>query len=167
MRNIISAAVVAGVITAGAAHAATATATFAVTATVQTTCSATATALAFPTYTPGGGAVTQTSAVNVKCTQGTPYAVALNGGATTGGTVAQRLMASGTNTLQYQLYTTTGLAQVWGDGTGTSKTQSGTGAGLGTTNTLTVYGQIPDSAANQAAVPSTTYADTVTVTVTY
>jgi spore coat protein U-like protein len=38
---------------------------------------------------------------------------------------------------------------------------------LGTTNALTVYGQIPDSATNQAAVPATTYADTITVTVTY
>jgi len=165
MRNIISAAVVAGLLTAGAAQAGSANATFAVTATVQSSCSATATALAFPTYTPGGGAVTQTSTVSVKCTSGTPYTVGLNGGATTGGTVAQRLMASGTNTLQYNLYTTNAYATVWGNTTGTW--QSGTGAGLATANALTVYGQIPDSAANQAAVPSTAYADTVTVTVSY
>jgi spore coat protein U-like protein len=74
-------------------------------------------------------------------------------------------MASGTNTLQYNLYTTNGYATVWGNTTGSW--QSGTGAGLGTTNSLTVYGQIPDSATNQAAVPATTYADTITVTVTY
>jgi len=166
MRKIISAATAAAIMTAGVAHAAgTATTTFAVTATVAATCSTSATALAFPTYTPGGGAVTQTSAVSVKCTQGTPYTVGLNGGATTGGTVAQRLMASGTNTLQYNLYTTNGYATVWGNTTGSW--QSGTGAGLGTTNSLTVYGQIPDSATNQAAVPATTYADTITVTVTY
>jgi spore coat protein U-like protein len=170
MRKIISAALVAGVMTAGAAHAATATATFAVTATVQATCSTTATALAFPTYTPGGGAINGSSVVSVKCTQGTPFTVALNGGATTGGTVAQRLMGEAGNTLQYQLYTTGGTGgytTVWGDGTGTSKTQAGTGAGLATATALTVYGQIPDSVANQAAVPSTAYADTVTVTVTY
>ena len=166
MRKFISAAFAAGVMSAGAAQAGSATATFAVTATVQSTCAATATALAFPNYTPGGGAVTQSSTVSVKCTKNTPYTVALNGGATTGGTVAQRLMASGTNTLQYNLYTTNTYATVWGDGTGSSVTQPGTGAGVATANTLTVYGQLPDSAANQAEVPAT-YTDTVTVTVAY
>jgi spore coat protein U-like protein len=166
MRKFIAATLAAGVMTAGAAQAGTATTTFAVTATVQSTCAATATALAFPTYTPGGGAVTQSSTVSVKCTKNSPYTVALNGGATTGGTVAQRLMASGTNTLQYNLYTTNTYATVWGDGTGSSVTQAGTGAGVATANTLTVYGQLPDSATNQAAVPAS-YTDTVTVTVSY
>ncbi len=150
----------------GVAQAGSATATFAVTATLQATCSATATALAFPGYTPGGGAVTQTSTVSVKCTKNSAYTVALNGGTTAGGTVAQRLMASGANTLQYNLYTTTAHTIVWGDGTGSSVTQAGTGAGVATANTLTVYGQVPDSAANQVAVPGD-YADTVTVTVSY
>ena len=47
-------------------------------------------------------------------------------------------------------------------------TVNGTGTGMGAGNALafTVYGQIPDNAANQAAVPGT-YADTITVTVTY
>ena len=45
-------------------------------------------------------------------------------------------------------------------------TQSGTGAGLGTAAVLTAYGQLPDNATNQGAVPGA-YADTITVTVTY
>jgi spore coat protein U-like protein len=166
MRKFISATLAAGVMTAGAAQAASpATTTFAVTATVQATCSASATALAFPAYTPGGGAVTQTSTVSVKCTKSSAYTVALNGGV--GGTTAQRLMTSGTNTLQYQLYTSNTYGTVWGDGTNSSVTQAGTGSGVATANTLTVYGQLPDSAANQGAVPATTYADTITVTVAY
>jgi spore coat protein U-like protein len=75
-------------------------------------------------------------------------------------------MASGANTLQYNLYTTAGFAIVFGDGTGSTQTSSGVGAGVATANTLTVFGQLPDSATNQAAVPGS-YSDTVTVTVTY
>lgn len=164
MRKILTATLAAGLMTASVAQAGTATTTFAVTATVNSTCSTTATALAFNPYTPGGGAIAQSSVVSVKCTKNTPYTVALNGGV--GGTVAQRLMTSGTNTLQYQLYTTAALGTVWGDGTGSSVTQPGTGAGIATANTLTVYGQVPDNATNQAAVPAS-YTDTVTVTVSY
>jgi spore coat protein U-like protein len=156
----------AGSVLGGFAHAGTATTTFAVTATLQATCSTTATALAFPGYTPGGGAIAQTSTVSVKCTKNSPYTVALNGGSTTGGSVAQRLMNFGGNTLQYNLYTTVSHATVWGDASGTSVTQAGTGAGLATANVLTVYGQVPDSTANQLAVPGT-YSDTITVTVSY
>jgi len=167
MRNYLSATLAAGVLTAGFAHAAgTATTTFAVTATVQSTCSVTATGLAFPNYTPGGGAVLQTSTVSVKCTKNTPYTVALNGGQTSGGTIAQRLMGSGANTLQYNLYNDNTYTTVLGDGSGTSKTVTGTGSGVATPNTFTVYGQLPDSAANQAAVPAS-YTDTITVTVNY
>ncbi len=166
MRKFISATLAAGVMTASVAQAATTTTTFAVTATVNSTCATTATALAFPAYTPGGGAVIQSSTVSVKCTKNTPYTVLLNGGTTAGGTVAQRLMASGGNTLQYQLYTTAALGSVWGDGTGSSVTQAGTGAGVATANTLTVYGQVPDNVTNQAAVPAS-YTDTITVTVSY
>lgn len=164
MRKILTATLAAGLLTAGAVHAATTTTTFAVTATVNSTCATTATALAFPAYTPGAGAVTQSSTVSVKCTKNTPYTVLLNGGV--GGTVAQRAMTSGGNTLQYQLYTTVGLATVWGDGTGSSVTQAGVGAGVATANTLTVYGQVPDSAFNQGVIPAS-YTDTVTVTVSY
>jgi spore coat protein U-like protein len=157
---------VAGAVVGGLAQAGTATTTFAVTANLQATCSTTATALAFPAYTPGGGAVVQTSTVSVKCTKNSAYTVALNGGNTTGGSVAQRLMNSGGNTLQYNLYTTATHATVWGDSSGTSVTQAGTGAGLATANVLTVYGQVPDSTANQLAVPGA-YSDTITVTVSY
>jgi len=164
MRKILSATLAACVMTAGVAQAGTTTTTFAVTATVNSTCSTTATALAFPAYTPGGGAVIQSSTVSVKCTKNTPYTVLLNGGV--GGTVAQRLMSAGANTLQYQLYTTAALASVWGDGTGSSVTQAGTGSGVATANTLTVFGQVPDNAFNQAVVPAA-YTDTITVTVSY
>ena len=167
MRRVLFAtAASAALLAGGPVSAATTTTTFQVSATVLKTCSVAATALAFGNYTPGAGQATGTSTVNVFCTKTTPFTVALNGGATTGGTVAQRLLGLGANTLQYNLFTTNAYATVWGDGTGTSVTQSGAGAGLGSAVGLTVYGQLPDNATNQGAVPGA-YTDTITVTVTY
>ena len=94
------------------------------------------------------------------------FTVALNAGSTTGDAYAQRLMGSGANTLQYNLFTTAALATIFGDGTGGTGTIGGTGLGVATANTVQVFGQVPDSATNQAAVPGS-YSDTITVTVTY
>lgn len=167
MRNSISALLIATTLgVSGAASAATTTSSFAVTATVNTTCSATSAALAFGAYTPGGGALAGSTAVNVKCTNGTAFTVKLNAGTTTGGAITQRLMANGTNTLQYNLFTTSGGNTVFGDGTGGSSTMPGTGTGLSTAVAINVYGQLPDNATNQNAVPGS-YSDTVTATITY
>ncbi len=166
MRKILLATLTAGALSAAVANAATTNTTFQVTATVLATCSATALPLAFPNYTPGGGAQTGNTTISVKCSKNTGYTVALNGGTTTGGTMAQRLMGSGTNTLQYNLYTTAAATTIFGDGTGGTGTQAGTGAGVATANTVNVYGQLPDNATNQAAVPGA-YSDTITVTINY
>jgi len=166
MRKTQAMMLILGAMSAGIADSATTTTTFAVTSTLQATCSATATALAFPAYTPGGGAVVGTNTISVKCTKNSPYTISLNGGATAGGTVGQRLMASGTNTLQYNLYTTVAHSIVFGDGSGTSQTVPGTGSGVATANAVTVFGQLPDNATNQAAIPAN-YTDTITVTVSY
>ncbi len=166
-RVLIATAAGAALMAGGSALAANpATTTFQVTATVLKTCSVSATALAFGNYTPGTGLVNGSSTVNVLCTKTSPFTVALNAGTTAGGAVAQRLMANGANTLQYNLFTTNAYATVWGDGTGTSVTQAGNGLGLATAVAYTVYGQLPDNATNQAAVPGA-YADTVTVSVSY
>ena len=166
MRKIHAMMLILGATLAATANSATTGTSFAVTETVLSTCSAAATALAFSPYTPGAGVIANNSTISVKCTKNTPFTVALNGGTTTGGTVAQRLLAQGANTLQYNLFTTAAFAQVFGDGSGTSKTVAGTGAGVGTAATVTVFGQLPDSVANQAAFAGN-YTDTITVTVTY
>lgn len=166
MHKILTATLATGVMAAGLAQAATTTTTFAVTATVQSICSATAATLAFPNYTPGGGAQTGNTSISVKCTKNTPFTVTLNAGTTTGDAFAQRLMASGANTLQYNLYTTAALATIFGDGTGGTGTIAGTGLGVATAASVQVFGQVPDSATNQAAIPGA-YTDTITVTVTY
>jgi spore coat protein U-like protein len=168
MHKILTATLAAGVMAAGVAQSATTPASFQVTANVQTTCSASAATLAFGAYTPGAGALTGNTNITVKCTKNTPFTVSLNAGSTTGDAFAQRLLANGANTLQYNLYTTSALATVFGDGSTGSATVAGTGAGVATVNAVLVpvFGQLPDSTANQAAVPGN-YADTIAVTVTY
>jgi spore coat protein U-like protein len=169
MRNVIGSIAAGALLTAaGAASAANpATSTFAVSATVLKNCTVSATALAFGNYTPMSGALPGTSTVSVNCTKNSGFTVSLTKGTTAGGTIAQRLMSDGAgDTLQYNLYTTSSYATVWGDGTGSSVTQAGTGAGMASAQTLTVYGQLPDIAANQA-VPPNAYSDTITVSVAY
>jgi spore coat protein U-like protein len=167
MRKILIATLTGAVLVSGVAQAVnTTTTTFTVTATVQSTCSATAPALAFPNYTPGGGTQTGNTTISVKCTKNTPFTVALNAGSTTGDAFAQRLMGSGANTLQYNLYTTAAFGTVFGDGTSNTGTIGGTGLGVATAASVPVFGQLPDNATNQAAVPGS-YSDTITVTVSY
>lgn len=149
----------------------TATTTFNVTATVPGTCKVSAANLAFGTYTPGSGAITGNSDITVNCTNTTAFTVALSAGDS--GSYTQRYMENTTTSsdlLDYQLYTTSALTSVWGDGSSTdgTSTVTGTGAGMAPANAITetVYGQIPDTATNQAAVPGS-YQDTITVTVSY
>jgi spore coat protein U-like protein len=170
IKSLRVAAVISSLLVAvGSAQAGTTTTTFNVTATVLANCSVTANALNFGSYTPGAGALSGSTTVQVRCTRNTGYTVALNAGSTPSGALAQRLMknASTADTLEYNLYTTNALTTVFGDGTGGSGTGAGTGNGMGATATsISVFGQLPDSTANQNA-PTGSYSDTITVTVTY
>jgi spore coat protein U-like protein len=168
MRKILSASLLAASLAAvGGANAGTTTTTFPVTATVATNCLVSATALGFGTYTQGAGNVNQTSTVNVNCSLGTGFNVGLNAGSTPAATVTTRKMLNGANQLAYTLYSDAARSVNWGNTVGTN-TVPGTGAGFGAGNVvaLTVYGQVPDSAANQG-VPAGNYTDTVLVTVTF
>jgi spore coat protein U-like protein len=136
----------------------TVTTTFGVSATVQSTCLISATALAFGTYT--GAVDNATSTVSVTCTNTTPYNVALNPGTATGATVTTRKMTSGSNTLNYSLFSNSGMTTNWGQTVGTDTV---TGTGNGSAQTLTVYGQVP---ASQYVTPGA-YADTITASVIY
>jgi spore coat protein U-like protein len=167
MRNFI-ACLSAGALlaSAGAAQASTATTTFTVSATVVKNCTVSATNLNFGNYTPTAGALAVNSTVSVSCTTSTTFNTELSAGTTSGATIAQRLLSDGAgDTLQYNLYTTSNFTTPWGTTVGTN-TVAGTGAGMNTPVVQTVYGQLVDSAANQAEPPGT-YTDTITVTVAY
>ncbi len=149
------------------ASAQTATANFQVQANVNTNCQVSANNLVFGTYDPTAADRDVNTTLSVRCTNGTPFTVALNAGVTTGSTLATRLMAFGTNYMQYNLYTTGARTTIFGDGTGGTGTVGGTGAGMGAGNavTVTVYGRIPTA---QYTLPVGAYAESqITATVTY
>jgi spore coat protein U-like protein len=81
------------------------------------------------------------------------------------GSYTPREMTSGTNHLQYNLYTNTARTTVWGDGnSGTATVSDGYLLGIGTTmRNYSIYGALPSS----QNMPAGTYADTITVTVNY
>jgi spore coat protein U-like protein len=166
MRKYVLAPIAAGVLlaVAGGAQAAVKTANFNVSATVATNCLVSAANLGFGSFD-GSTGLTGSSDVKVRCTNGTGFTVLLNAGS---GSFATRLMKNGASSLEYNLYTTNALATVWGDGTASTATRTGTGTGLSAAGeqTLTVYGSLPNSAANQDA-PAGSYLDTITVTVSY
>lgn len=129
-------------ISGSAVQAATTTTTFNVSATISAACNVTATDLAFGAYNPASGtALDGSSTLSVACTSGTTYTLALDVGSA-GGSFTGRTMASGANTLAYNLFTSAARTTVWGDGSGSTTTVSGTGSGVLTNNSHTVYGRI-------------------------
>src|SRR5437879_352719 len=104
--------------------------------------------------------VDNTSALQVQCTNTTPYNIGLDAGAGSGATVAARKMTNGSATVTYSLYTDAGRATVWGNTVGTDTVAA---TGNGASQTYTVYGRVPAQTTPAAA----TYTDTVTLTVTY
>ncbi len=127
-------------------------------------CTASATSLSFGAYTPGAGARTSAATVTVACNAGAFFAV----GATPGnsGNENQRLLDYGAYSVQYNLYTSSAYATIWGDGNGSTGVFSGTATGPTSPSIITYYGKLPDNAFNQAAVPGS-YSDTITVVVTF
>jgi spore coat protein U-like protein len=145
----------------GPRHAAGATAStsFGVSVIVQSACAVSATSMRFGTYT--GAAANATSAITVKCTNSTPYDLALSAGLAPGATVANRKMSGpGAALLGYSLKSNNGKVVNWGDTVGID-TVSGTGDG--SSQVFSVLGQIP--AAQQVA--DGPYTDIITVTVIY
>ena len=140
----------------GTANAATATDSLGVSATITATCSTATSAVNFGAVASGSGAVT-TGSVDVTCTSGTPYTIALNEGLYHDGT--DRRISDGTEFLVYTLLDN-GSTLPWGDGTLNGDTVGGTGTGA-------VQSYTVDAALTGAAVTPGTYTDTVTVTVTY
>ena len=144
------------------ANATTATAVLAVSATVLSICGVAATPLIFGNYSASSATPLNTTAtITATCSSGVPYTLSLNAGIGTGATVAQRVMLSGSNVLNYSIYTNSSYTTLWGDGTLSTSTQGGTAALL--PQTYTAYGAV--TAGQQAA--SGLYGDTVTVTLTY
>lgn len=131
------------------------------------TCTVSATTVAFGSYNPFNASNTDsTGTISVACSGLgvlVNYTIKLSTGGS--GSYSPRRMSSGGNTLNYNLYTTSGRTTTWGDGTGGTGTISdGYTLSIGTTTRpYTVYGRVPAL----QNVRSGAYTDTITVTVDY
>lgn len=125
-------------------------------------CTVSGTTVAFGVFNPFGSTLTSTGTITVACHGGPPpatYTIALSTG--NSGSFSSRNLSSGTDALNYNMYTSSSYTSIWGDGTGGSVTV--TGSDESKTKTYTVYAQLP---APQGVTPAA-YSDTITVTVTY
>jgi spore coat protein U-like protein len=159
LKNVQRALLAAGLIAASTGVLAT---SFQVQATVNKQCTISAANLTFPSVDPLNTQTDGSTTITVNCTKNTTYTVGLTAGTTGGATIAQRLMASGTDLMDYNLYTDAGHASVWGNSVGAWV--SGTGAGMDTPQALTVYGRVAGGQTNLAAATYTEAAITVNIT---
>jgi spore coat protein U-like protein len=156
--RLVAAATLFG-LAASASAQSTGTTTLTVSSTLSASCSVAAGALSFGTDvpTPMAAAIDAATTITATCSTGRPYTIALNQGAGAGATEAVRRMSGSGGTVEYSIYQDSGRTTVWGTGTAAL---SRTGTGL--PQDLPVYGRMPI----QNAAPGT-YADSVTVTVTF
>ena len=97
------------------AYAATDSDTMAVTATVVASCNVDASDLPFGNYDPVAvSPLDVATSIEITCTNGTAYIVALDEGLGAGATIANRRMSNGGDTLVYSLYRNAGRTNVWG-----------------------------------------------------
>ncbi len=142
------------------AEALTATGSFNVTVTIASTCVVTsATDMAFGTQGVLAANVDQTSAINVTCTNTTPYNIGLDKGVNGGSVTTRQIKSAGPALINYSLFRDAGRTMNWGQTIGTD---TAAGTGTGSAQSVTVYGRIPQT----TPLPGT-YNDTIVVTLTY
>lgn len=155
-------ALIALLVPASSAYAATANSTLGVTMTINAGCTVAAGTVPFGSQSTLQSNIDQTGTVTVTCTNTTPYNIGFDNGAN-GASVTTRKMkggASNTEFVSYSLFTNSARTSNWGNTVGTD-TVSGTGNG--SAQAITVYGRVePQSIGSPGA-----YSDAVNVTVTY
>jgi spore coat protein U-like protein len=165
MKRILLPAMVAGLTftATGAAHAASATGTMGVSMEITAYCEVKAGGTI--SFSPVGAwwnaHVDSTNGTfDVQCTNGTAYQIGLDNGLNASGGV--RRMNSGTEYLNYDLYTDSAGGTAWGNTVDTNTKQSQIGDG--DVQNHQVFGRVPSG---QTAPTPGTYTDTVTITITY
>ncbi|KPF62166.1 spore coat U domain-containing protein [Porphyrobacter sp. AAP60] len=160
--KVLAALAIGSAIVPSAALAQTAQTTMDISATVVNACVVSATNLAFGNYDPTAGSPTDaSSSITVTCTPGSSFTVGLNAGTTSGATVSNRMMASGSNRLDYALYSDVARTTNWGNTPGSDTPAAITA--VSSPSILTVFGRVPA----QQSVVAGSYTDTVTITVSY
>tara|TARA_R110002049_G_scaffold45948_1_gene133642 strand:+ start:18703 stop:19218 length:516 start_codon:yes stop_codon:yes gene_type:complete len=147
------------------AHAETATDSFDVSITITSTCSIDAATDGDIAFGNQLSSVTNiqlsTASIDVVCTLGTPYTLALNNGLNADAT-SRRMIGQTVNTefVPYELYSDA-FTTLWGDGTLLGALKLGL-IGTGLTQSHTIFAQVPSTNAS-----AQDYSDTVTATITW
>lgn len=125
-------------------------------------CTVNTTSVNFGAYDIGSAAtLDSTGSITLQCTESTPVTVTIGPSLVSGALVPRSMnLVSGSDALNYNLYTDAGHSSIWGDGTqGTATVVSSVTAGI--PRNETIYGTAP--AGQNVAVGS--YSDTLTVTI--
>ncbi|MEM7301674.1 MAG: spore coat U domain-containing protein [Pseudomonadota bacterium] len=130
-------------------------------AAVQSTCNVTSTAMDFGIASTLTSAIDTSATIQVSCTAGASYFIALNGGNAGATDPTMRQMSLGAQNVTYGIYRNAARTQGWGSLVGTN-TVAGSMGGSGI-NSHTAYGRVPA----QATPGTGTYTDTIVVTLTY
>jgi spore coat protein U-like protein len=119
-------------------------------------CSVSPQGVNFGTYDPFGSSPLEgVGNINVSCDVATNFSISLGTGT---GSYSTRLMSSGANQMNYNLYRDPARLLVWGDGTANTSTVSAEAGGDFTVYARAVSGQ---------NLPAGSYSDILIVTVTY
>lgn len=157
---VLGAAAVSVMFLVNIAHAGSSSSNMTVSATVVPSCTISAGALAFGNYDPivanASTDLDATATLSVACSSGANTNIVAASGANVSG--GQRRMKSGSNFLNYNLFSDSAHAIAW-----PISAPGVTYVGIGGADTLTVYGRVP--AAQSQPVGS--YTDTVLVTINF
>lgn len=161
MKKLLLHLIIGSVLIGGEVFASTVSTTFTASLTVSSNCVMTATALVFGAYDPLSATPNDASSnIAVTCTQTTPYHVRFDKGVHGSSVTNRKLSDGGINTLNYAIFRDSGRTLNWGE-TDTVDTTDSTGTGIA--QSFNMYGRI----AALQAIPSGSYSDTVTVTISF
>ena len=147
---------------------------FPVSAFAAVTCTPTNNSMLFGTYNPlTAGNLDSTATFVITCSNTTNQVTVTYTAALSGQALRQLAPPLGTDRLNYNLYTDSTRATIWGDGTGGTGTITGTitvpKKSTATTAAITYYGRITpgqDVSATASGSAPTTYSQSLTITVT-
>ena len=148
---------------ANPAQAGSSTGSMAVLATVIDNCTVVASPMNFGTALTNVGSanIDTTATLTVACTPNASFSVAMDSGSNAQSGARRMKGAVRGEFLPYEIYTTSGRSQRWGQTQGTDTVAASAPSG---TASLTAYGRIPQGV---TAVSADAYTDTVTVTVNF
>ena len=125
-------------------------------------CTISTTAVNFGVYDVFSGTATDsTGTITFKCTGNASVTINLNKGTST--TFTPRVLTSGSNTINYNLYTDAARSTIWGDTTGGTSRYSNGNPANNQSIVVTVYGRITSG----QDVSAGSYSDTITATINF